>query len=215
MTTVLNPPKVIAEERFVLHNVTWETYEQLLRNYQDSSAPHFTYDQGDLEIMSPSIPHEEASEILKLFVSIICEERELDFRSLGSTTHKLQHLLKGAEPDGCFYIESVDAMRGVREFDLTRHPPPDLVIEVDITSPSIANFPIYLAFGVPEIWHFKDERVRFFRLAQGNYVSVNESMPLPSITAEAVTRFLIAATDMKRPDWLREVRQYVRSIKES
>jgi Uma2 family endonuclease len=106
-------------------------------------------------------------------------------------------------------------MRGVREFDLTRHPPPDLVIEVDITSPSIAKFPIYLAFGVPEIWHFKDERVRFFRLAQGNYVSVNESMALPSITAEAVTRFLIAATDMKRPDWLREVRQYVRSIKES
>jgi Uma2 family endonuclease len=66
MTTVLNPPQIGAEERFLLRNVTWETHEQLLKNYQSFSAPRFTYHQGDLEIMRPSIPHEAASRILSL-----------------------------------------------------------------------------------------------------------------------------------------------------
>ncbi|MCM3870136.1 MAG: Uma2 family endonuclease [Pyrinomonadaceae bacterium] len=212
MTTVLNPPQLGAEERFVLRNVTWETYEQLLKNYSSFSAPRFTYDQGDLEIMSPSIPHETASRILSLLVSIICEEREIDMRDLGSTTHKRADLLKGVEPDGCFYIQNVEAIRGVEDLDLTIHPPADLVIESDISHPSVARLPIYAALGVPEIWQFRNSEVRFFGLLGGQYTLLTNSSALPGIPSEVVTRFVNEAGAMKRPQWLRKVREWIRSI---
>lgn len=212
MTTVLNPPQLGAEERFVLRNVTWETYEQLLKNYASFCAPRFTYDQGDLEIMSPSIPHETASRILSFLVNIICEEREIDVRDLGSTTHKRADLLKGVEPDGCFYIRNVGAITGVNELDLSIQPPPDLVIEVDISHPSIARLPIYAALGVPEIWQFADGQVTFFGLQEKNYTVLISSSELPGITSEIITQFVIASVSTKRPQWLRHVRQWIRSI---
>lgn len=212
MTTVLNPPQLGAEERFVLRNVTWETYEQLLKNYEGFSAPRLTYDQGDLEIMSPSIPHEAASDILRLLVNIICEERELDVRGLGSTTHKRADLLKGVEPDGCFYVQNVEAITGVEDLDLTVHPPADLVIEADISQPSIPRFPIYAALGVPEIWHFQNGEVRFFGLREGQYNRLTNSSALPGIPSDVVTRFVNEAGAMKRPRWLREVREWIRSV---
>ena len=212
MTTVLHPPQLAAEERFVLHNVTWETYEQLLKNYESFSAPRFTYDQGDLEIMSPSIPHEAASDILRLLVNVICEERELDVRGLGSTTHKRADLLKGVEPDGCFYIQNVEAITGVEDLDLTIHPPADLVIETDISSPSVPRFPIYAALGVPEIWHFQNGEVRFFGLREGQYIRLTNSLALPGIPSDVVTGFVNEAGAMKRPQWLREVREWIRSV---
>lgn len=212
MTTVLNPPQLGAEERFVLRNVTWETYEHLLKNYESFSAPRFTYDQGDLEIMSPSIPHEAASRILSLLVNIICEEREIDVRDLGSTTHKRADLLKGVEPDGCFYIRNVAAITGVDELNLSVQPPPDLVIEVDISHPSIARLPIYAALGVPEIWQFEDGQVKFFVLQENKYIALTNSAELPGITSEVITQFVNASASTKRPQWLRQVRQWIRSI---
>lgn len=215
MTTVLNPPQLGAEERILLRNVTWETYEQLLKNYANFSAPRFTYDQGDLEIMSPSIPHETASRILSLLVNIICEEREIDVRDLGSTTHKRADLLKGVEPDGCFYIRNVDAITGVNELDLSIQPPPDLVIEVDISHPSVAPLPIYAALGVPEIWEFADGQVKFFGLQENTYTVLTKSRELPGIASEIITQFLVASVSIKRPHWLRQVRQRIRSSEQA
>jgi len=164
--------------------------------------------------MSPSIPHEAASEVLRLLVNVICEERELDVVGLGSLTHKRADLLKGVEPDGCFYIQNVEAIRGVEDLDLTIHPPADLVIEADISHPSVARFPIYAAFGVPEIWQFENERVKFFRLQEDQYTAVSHSVVLPGVAAEAVTRFVNESGSMKRPQWLRGVRQWIRAIDE-
>ncbi len=212
MTTVLNPPKIGAEERFVLHNVSWETYEQILKNYEDRSVPRFTYDQGELEIMSPSLPHEEASEILILLVNIICEERQLDVRGLGHVTHKRADLLKGVEPDGCFFIQNVEAIVGASDLDLTLLPPADLVIGVDISSPSVAKLPIYAAIGVPEIWHFENDDVRFLQLCEDQYVSITESVCLPRVLAQDVTRLIGESGVMKRPEWLRKVRQWIRAL---
>ncbi|HUE81074.1 MAG TPA: Uma2 family endonuclease [Pyrinomonadaceae bacterium] len=212
MTTVLNFRDVAAEERFVLRNVTWETYEQLLKNYENCSVPRLTYDQGDLEIMSPSPPHEATSRLLSLLVNIICEERELDVLDVGSTTHKRADLLKGIEPDGCFYIQNVELIRDVDDLDLTVHPPVDLAIEVDLTSPSVAKLPIYAVLGVPEVWQFEEGKVKFLRLKLGGYAAIGESVVLPGISAEAVTRFLNEASTMKRPEWLRAVREWIRSL---
>ena len=78
MATVLNPP----EQRIVLRNVSWETYERLLADHMDSSSPRFTYDRGALEIMSPSSEHEELNRAIARIVEIIIEEMDIDARTI-------------------------------------------------------------------------------------------------------------------------------------
>ena len=212
MTTVLTPPQLDAEERFVLHNVSWETYEQLLKNYEDQSSPRFTYDHGELEIMGPSLPHEQVSRILSFLVNVICAEREIDVIDLGSMTQRRFDLQRGLEPDGCFYIKHVDVMRGVRDFDSTVHPPPDLVIEVDFSSPSIPKIPIYAALGAPEIWRFYKDQITFLWLSEGQYILAPESAALPGILPEDVIRLVRESQTLTRPEWFRAVREWLRSL---
>lgn len=212
MTTVLNPPQTDAEKRFVLHDVSWETYEQLLKNYEDHSVPRFTYDHGELEIMSPSQPHEQVSCILILLVNLICEEYEFDVIGVGSTTQRRVDLQRGLEPDGSFYIQNAYTMRGVSDLDLTVHPPPDLVIEVDFSSPSIPKIPIYAALGAPEIWRYYKDQITFLWLSEGQYISASESAALPGILSEDVIGFVRESQTLTRPEWLRAVREWLRSL---
>lgn len=207
MTTVLSP----AEQKVILHNVSWETYEQLLSNYAESSNPRFAYDRGVLEIMILSAKHEEPNRALSLLVEIIAEEFGVNVRNLGSTTFKREDLEKGFEPDSCFYIRNAGAIKGKDEVDLTVDPPPDLVIEIDITHPSLNKFPIYASMGVPEIWRYDGEKLSILELRGGSYVGVGESAVLPRLTVEVLTRFVEESRTMERLDWLRRVRAWARA----
>jgi len=136
----------------------------------------------------------------------------LDVRGLGHVTHKRADLLRGVEPDGCFFIQNVEAIVGASDLDLTLLPPADLVIEVDISSPSVAKVPIYAAIGAPEIWHFENDDVRFLRLCEDQYISITESVCLPRVLAQDVTRLIGDSRTMKRPEWLRKLREWIRSV---
>lgn len=219
MSAVLTPPESpkrkesIGEKRFVLHNVSWETYEQLLKNYENSNAPRFTYSEGVLEIMSPLPSHETDSRAFELLINEICFEKNLNVISLGSTTFRRKEWDKGAEPDGCFYIESADKLKGkdLNKIDITKYPP-DLVIEVDYTSPSIDKFPIYATLGVTEIWLCKNDVVKFFRLSKKKYVEISESIVLPKVAATEVTHLINKNRTIERPEWLRNVRVWTHSL---
>src|SRR5688500_8049244 len=104
MATVLNRISQCA----ILSDVSWETYESLLADHENSSAPRFTYDQGTLEIMSPLPEHEEYNRSLEALVVTVLVEWGQKFRNLGSTTFKRADLQRGFEPDSCFYIQSAD-----------------------------------------------------------------------------------------------------------
>lgn len=139
METVKSP----AEQKVILHNVSWETYERLMDERGESRVPRFAYDQGELEIMSPQAEHESISYAAALLVEVLAEEMDIDVYGLGSTTFKREDIDRGFEPDQCFYFEDWEIVRGKKKLDLTLNPPPELVIEVDITSPSLNKFPIY------------------------------------------------------------------------
>ena len=91
--------------------------------------------------MSPSPEHEVASHTLSLLVEILAEELNIDVYGLGSTTFNREDLERGFEPDSCFYIQNEERIRGKNRIDLAFDPPPELVIEIDITSPSINKLP--------------------------------------------------------------------------
>jgi Uma2 family endonuclease len=196
----------------VLHGISWETYERLLAEHEESSGTHFTYDRGRLEIMVLSAKHEAVKHILALLVEILAEELNIDVYGLGSTTFRRADLERGFEPDACFYIQREALVRGKDEIDLTIDPPPDLVIEIDITRPSLNKFPIFAALGIPEIWRYDGARVSFFGLEDDKYSERTESASLPKVTSDALTEFVEKDKHLKRTTWLRYVREWARQI---
>ena len=207
MESVLTEPKtqIIIEEHVVLRGVSWKVYEQLIYEHESCSAPRFTYNQGCLEIYMPSQKHEKKAEFLGDIIRTIAEESEIELLSLRSATFKKVNVEKGVEPDGCFYLQSYDKVFGMPKIDLELFPP-DLVVEVDIFSPSINRFPIYAEFRVPEIWRYAGDEVNIYLFDGEKYLESYESRALPEVTNELLTRLLAESETMKRSAWLKNVR---------
>ena len=206
MTTVLAPP----EERVILRNVSWEAYERLLDERGDDSVPRFSFDGGDLEIMSPSSEHEEFKFALSRIVEVVTEELGINVRELGSTTFKRKDVGRGFEPDACFYIQSFARIRGRRRIDLLADPPPDLIIEIDITTDSMKKLGIYSALRVPEVWRYDGSRLTILELEGGAYVERNASPALPILTPPVLTELIEEAMSLDPIPWLRKLRKWVR-----
>jgi Uma2 family endonuclease len=206
MATVKTP----SEQRVVLHNIGWATYERLLADNENNSAPRFAYDRGELEIMSPSPEHEKFNQRIAQFVLAVAEELGIEAEDLGSTTFRREDLERGFEPDSCFYIQNEEQVRGKDRMDLAVDPPPDLVIEINITSPSLNKFPIYAQMGAPEVWHYDGEQMTFLVLEDSDYAETTESLVLGPVTESALTGFIEKGKSMKRTIWLKSVREWAR-----
>lgn len=192
MTTLLHtpPPEAPAGERFVLHGVSWEAYEVLVREVNDRRV-RMTYDRGALELMSPSFDHERVAEVIGQLIKAYCDELRIDYRSAGSTTLRRRDALRGLEPDRCYYVASEALIRGRDDLDLTRDPPPDLAIEVDMTRRSIDREPIYAALGVPEVWRWQAGRIVVLRLRpDGTYAAAESSAQFPKLRVADLARFV-------------------------
>lgn len=200
--TVLSPP----EQRVVLDNITWEIYEHLLAAHRDRSVPRFTYDRGQLEMISPSAEHERLKETVTLLVNIVAEERGIDLEGFGSMTLRRADIARGVEPDACFYLANLGRVKGKTEIDLRIDPPPDVVIEIDITHPSLDKFVIFGHLGMPELWHHDGNRLRIFRLVGTDYVEQAESVALLGLASGDVSRLLDESRTLERLTWLRRVR---------
>ena len=206
METVKSP----AEQRVVLHNISWNTYERLLADHENNSAPRLTYDRGELEIMSPSPEHEKLNRRIAQLVLAVAEELDIEAEDLGSTTFRREDLERGFEPDSCFYIQNEEQVRGKDRIDLAVDSPPDLVIEIDITSPSFSKLPIYAQIGVPEVWRYDGERMTILVLEGSDYAERTESIVLPPVTSNVLNDFVEKSKSMKRTAWLEEVREWSR-----
>lgn len=204
--------KSLAEQKVILHGVTWETYEALLSDHESSSVPRFTFDRGMLEIMSPSPEHEKLNRRIAQLVSAVAEEIGVESEDLGSTTFRREDLERGFEPDSCFYIQNEERIRGKDRIDLAVDPPPDLVIEIDITSPSINKLPVYARLGVPEVWRYGGKKLEVLKLENEDYVEVSESAALPVLTSQTLSRLIERSKTTRRTVWLKEVRESVRGF---
>jgi Uma2 family endonuclease len=204
MTTVLGPP----EQKVIIADVSWQTYEQLLADLADRSAPRLTYDCGTLEIMSPTPRREELNRNLALIVTVLAAALGLDVRNLGSATFRREDLGRGFEPDSCFYVEHEASVRGKARIDLSQDPPPDLVIEIDITSGSLDKFPIYRQIGVPEIWRYDGHRLAIHHLTGDEYQEVETSRAFRGVKADDLNKLLEESLSRPSTQWLRSVQEW-------
>lgn len=196
----------------VLNNVSWHTYESLLKDHESSSTPRFTYDEGTLIIMSPLRFHESTNRIVARLVEEVLETWDQDYDNIGSLTLKSPGQKKGLEPDTCFYIENVGALDNKDTPDLEQgDPAPDLVIEIDDTSLSDAKMPIYAAFGVPEVWRIRKTSVDISILQDGMYMSVSVSKSLPRLTPTVLSELLTQSETLTRSAWADAIREWARA----
>ncbi len=198
-------------KRVLLENISWQTYQSLLKDFEEQAGIRLTYDRGKLEIMTPLYPHETYSELIGRFVTALTEELNVEIRSLGSRTCNRQDLARGLEPDKCFYIQNERIVREINQIDLDRYPPPDLAIEIDITSSSINRLDIYAALGVPEVWRYDDNRLIILRLEDGEYKECEISPTFPQLTSSEVMRFLELSKTMGETSLIKMFREWVRS----
>ena len=194
----------------MLHGVSWETYERLLADFQDSHTAHFTYDRGVLEIMVLSFEHEKINRLIHDIFTVIALGMDVEFVNAGSTTFERIDLSRGSEPDTCFYAEHAEQVQDKDAIDLSVDPPPDVVIGIDISSPSLDKLPIYAELGVPEIWLYDGELVTIFTLQGGSYMTSEESRALVGVSGSQLSQFIADSHTMTHAALLRLVRDWAR-----
>jgi Uma2 family endonuclease len=185
----VNSQPAIGEQRVVMHNVSWESYLQILHALPQNRGARLTYDDGILEITMPLEEHETSGRLIERFISILVEELGMEMKTMGSTTMNYPHLRKGAEPDNAYYIQNQPLVKD-RNVDFAQDPPPDLVVEVDITHTDIRKNAFYASIGVPEFWRFNGKIWRIYQLRAGVYEEVETSPTFPQIPKNSLYRFL-------------------------
>jgi Uma2 family endonuclease len=196
-------------QRVLLKDVTWQELEIILEELGEHRAARIAYDRGTLEIMAPLPEHEYDKEIISDLVKALLEELDIEFVSLGSTTFKNQFMAQGIEPDQCFYIKNESRIRGKRRLDLTVDPPPDLAIEIDITSRTHPS--IYQALKVPELWRFEKGKLQINILQDGVYIESQESLNFPNFALnDVITQYLEQSLVIGRNATIKAFRAWVR-----
>jgi Uma2 family endonuclease len=180
---------VPAETRMLLENVRWETYVALA-DERTGNVPQMTYSQGMLELMSPRKEHEKIKSLLGAMIVAYCEEREIEIETVASTTFRRPDLERGFEADESYYIQLADLMRTRDEIDLSVDPPPELVVEIEITKSAIAKLEVFAMMGVPEVWRHDGASLRMFRLNNREYSAISESVALPRFPASLAESLL-------------------------
>lgn len=189
-------------ERFVLPHCSWAGYEAMLREVGDDRV-RLTYDHGVLELRLPSAPHEQFAELLAMLVRVLAEELSMPFRSGGSTTFRSEPRQRGLEPDRCFWFRAGGLMESPA-------PPPDLAVEIDITSSLLDRMGIYADLGVREIWRFDGESLTFHALCDAGYALVERSARFPELAPADLLPFVARYREADELTVIREFRAFVR-----
>ena len=189
MKTLIQPANQ-STQQVTLNGVSWQTYQALLNDLGDHRSSRLVYDQGILEIIMPSELHEIINRLLDRIVTALTEELGMKIRAYGSTTLEREDLVRGVEPDSCYYIQSVEQLRA-KKLNLQTDPPPDLAIEVDITSSSKRRFGLYQQLQIPEVWRYtRSQGITIYQFCDGKYQEREFSPTFPMISGAVLAQFL-------------------------
>lgn len=197
-------------ERILLNNISWEQFENILENLGQTRGSRVAYYDGTLEIMTPLPEHEYFKEAIGDAIKDMAEGIDRDFECYGSTTWKQKIKEVGLEPDNCFYFQNAAIIRGKLKFDLSQDPPPDLALEIDITSKSLNRFPIYARLGVPEIWSYDQGELKIYLLQANEYVEVENSLVFGELPIKEILVVIEEYRTVSRIAMRKAIREWAR-----
>lgn len=193
-----------------LRGVTWQEFIEIVEELGEKRGSRIAYSQGRLEIMVPLPEHERIKILIADLVKALLRLQRRNWEPLGSTTFKREESA-GIEPDECFYIQNQQAVIGKDRIDLTTDPPPDLVIESDLSSKT--RIDAYIAIKVPEIWIYAAGKLKINLLRDDRYVESTTSPTFPEflltkIIPKAIERAKQIGTSqtlLEFEDWIKQL----------
>jgi len=207
----MTPVTAPAEERQILTGVDWAQYESLLREYEGRHW-RLTYDRGTLEIMTVSPWHERAKKLLARLLEALAEEIDLPVLGLGNLTLREEAIARGLEPDDCWYIQHEKLIRTKKQIDLREDPPPDLVVEVEVSRSVLDRLHIYAALGIPEVWRFDGENLIVCLLGNdGEYAESSQSPTFPKLVLDGLPLFFAQWDKIDQTRLVKTFREWVRA----
>lgn len=188
MATIAAPAP--GDRPVVFHDVSWQTYVALLKA-RGQGRVRLIYYHGVLEIMTLSKLHEILSEVLGGFVKVLAREYGLEVQSVGSMTMDIEDRKVGAEADKSYYIRHEEVVRDREQYDPAVDPPPDLVVEIDLSSSSTHRMLVFAELGIPELWQYDGERLVFKSLGDdGAYHAIEHSITFPGLSSGHLQSFI-------------------------
>ena len=176
-------------QKITLQPVSWQKFEEMLAELGERRSSRIAYANGILEIMSPLPEHERSKVLLADLVKTLLKVQKRSYEPLGSTTFKRENMAAGIEPDDCFYIQNYQAVIGKDRIDLTKDPPPDLALEIDLTSKT--ELAAYQILGVPELWIYAGGKLKINVLEAGIYIESQTSPTFPNLPViEIIPQFI-------------------------
>jgi Uma2 family endonuclease len=203
--TAPRPSATTAEQpRVLLQGISWDTYMSLLKDIGDG-APRLTFDNGDLEIEVPGRLHELIKSLVAEMITSAMKRMSISYEPAGATTWKQHAILKGLEADECYHIQSIQKVLGKSELDLTIDPPPDLAIEVEVTSPSLIKMEVYRGLKVPELWRVRADAIcSMYRLDEaGAYQPISASIAVPIFTPALISQYVLLREQLNHSETIR------------
>jgi Uma2 family endonuclease len=201
----------LPEKRVTFYGLSWDAYETILAALGEGRSARLTYYKGTFEIMTPLEPHDYSGGSIDKFIQILVEELGLNVKSMESTTLKRADLKVGAEPDKGYYIANEALVRG-KIVDLKIDPPPDLVVEVDITHTDLNKNALYAEMGVPEFWRYNGKTLTIYCLVNGGYEAVETSPTFPGVPKERLYQFLRDCGEVGEVQARRNLRRWVQGL---
>lgn len=198
------------EMRGVLQGVTWEAYCDFLEALGDYALRH-TYYRGTLEMMTPLKQHDRVKSLIARMIGALSVELRLPIQAIGSTTISAEQEDCGLQPDEAYYIANESAVRAHEDLDPRRDPPPDLVIEIDVTRDSSKRLPTYAAMKVPEVWRHANGELTFLGRRDSEYVSIPFSLAFPKLNSTIINDLLKKRGQVDDTSIVIEFQEWVRA----
>lgn len=212
MSTALFPVPSAAEQRLLLHNVDWATYDRLLHDLEGHHL-RLNYDRGRLEIMTTSSDHERWKTLLARFFEILTLELNVPIMGVGNFICRREDLERGLEPDECWYIAHESVVRGRHQIDLDVDPPPDLVVEIEVSRSVLDRLGILAALGVPEVWRYDGKRLSVLLLDDSRtYIESDGSPTFPAIPLSGFVEHLNRRGTIDETTLVRAFQAWVRQF---
>ncbi|MEH2406216.1 Uma2 family endonuclease [Nostoc sp.] len=206
MDTVITPQRIELPPGAVLKLLgNWQDYQVLSQQLGDRSSPRIKYRPGEILLMAPLPEHGRDASLVADIAKVLLDHLDQRYDSFTPITMSLPEV-SGIEPDYCFYIENCRAVVGKKRINWESDPPPDLAIEIDVTS--YTNINDYLPYRVPEVWILKSNRLLIYRLLLESYV-LTESSYFPNVR-EIVQQCLQIANEQTTSEVISWLKNFLR-----
>lgn len=212
MSPAVLPVSSDSDQRLLLNNIDWPTYDRLLHDLEGHHL-RLNYDRGRLEITRTSFDHERWKILLARFIETLTMELDVPIMGVGNFTCRREDLDRGLEPDECWYIAHEAVVRDRGQIDLDVDPPPDLVVEIEVSRSVLNRLGILAALGVPEIWRYDGSRLSVMLLNEsGSYTESDSSPTFPTIPLSGFVEHLNRRGTVDETTLVRSFQSWVRQV---